>query len=51
VYCTDLKLYGAFNEVYKGYFHGNYPARAFIGASQLVLGAHFEVQGIAAKGK
>ncbi len=51
VYCTDLKLYQAFNTVYKDYFHGNYPARAFIGVAQLVLGAHFEVQGIAAKGK
>ena len=51
VYCTDLKLYDTFNAVYKGYFHDNYPARAFIGVAALVRGAHFEVQGIAAKGK
>jgi 2-iminobutanoate/2-iminopropanoate deaminase len=50
VYCTDLNLYGAFNTVYKTYFHSNYPARAFVGVAQLVAGAHFEVQGIAARG-
>lgn len=49
VYCTDLGLYDAFNAVYRGYFHGHYPARAFIGVSSLVRGAHFEVAGIAAK--
>ncbi len=47
VYCTDLRLYDAFNSVYRGYFHGHYPARAFIGVAQLVRGAHFEVSGIA----
>ena len=51
VYCTDLKLYDTFNTVYKGYFHGNFPARAFLGVAQLVRGAHFEVQGIAARGQ
>jgi 2-iminobutanoate/2-iminopropanoate deaminase len=47
VFCTDLSLYDSFNTVYSGYFHGHYPARAFIGASQLVRGAHFEVMGVA----
>jgi 2-iminobutanoate/2-iminopropanoate deaminase len=47
VYCTDLTLYDAFNSVYKTYFHGHYPTRAFIGVSSLVRGAHFEVSGIA----
>jgi 2-iminobutanoate/2-iminopropanoate deaminase len=47
VFCTDLKLYDAFNAVYSGYFHGHYPARAFIGASELVRGAHFEIMGVA----
>jgi 2-iminobutanoate/2-iminopropanoate deaminase len=47
VYCTDLSLYDAFNAVYKTYFHGHYPTRAFIGVSSLVRGAHFEVSGIA----
>jgi 2-iminobutanoate/2-iminopropanoate deaminase len=49
VYCTDLSLYDAFNAVYRGYFHGKYPARAFIGVNQLVRGAHFEVAGVAVK--
>jgi 2-iminobutanoate/2-iminopropanoate deaminase len=47
VFCTDLKWYDRFNAVYSGYFHGHYPARAFIGASQLVRGAHFEIMGVA----
>ena len=47
VFCTDLALYDKFNAVYRGYFHGHYPARAFIGADKLVRGAHFEVLGIA----
>jgi 2-iminobutanoate/2-iminopropanoate deaminase len=50
VYCTDLGLYAAFNDVYRGYFHGHFPARAFIGVDKLVLGAHFEVTGTAVKG-
>jgi 2-iminobutanoate/2-iminopropanoate deaminase len=49
VFCTDLKQYETFNKVYSGYFHGHYPARAFIGASQLVRGAHFEVTGVAVR--
>jgi 2-iminobutanoate/2-iminopropanoate deaminase len=49
VYCTDLDLYDKFNAVYRTYFHGNYPARAFIGINKLVRGAHFEVAGVAVK--
>jgi len=49
VYCTDLGLYETFNSAYKGFFHGHYPARAFIGVAKLLRGAHFEVQGIAIK--
>ncbi len=49
IYCTDLDLYDGFNAVYRGYFHGHYPARAFIGVSRLVRGAHFEIAGVAAK--
>jgi 2-iminobutanoate/2-iminopropanoate deaminase len=47
VYCTDLELYDAFNAVYRTYFHGHYPARAFIGVNRLVRGAHFEIAGVA----
>jgi reactive intermediate/imine deaminase len=49
IFCTDLKLYETFNGVYKTYFHGNYPARAFIGVDKLVRGGKFEVTGIAIK--
>lgn len=49
VYCTDLALYDMFNAVYRSYFHGHYPARAFIGAAKLVRGARFEVQGVAVR--
>ena len=49
VFCTDLKLYDTFNDVYKAYFHGNYPARAFLGAANLLRGGRYEVMGIAVK--
>jgi 2-iminobutanoate/2-iminopropanoate deaminase len=49
VFCTDLKNYETFNNVYKTYFHGDYPARAFVGASNLLRGGRFEVLGIAVK--
>ena len=49
VFCTDLKLYETFNNVYKTYFHGDYPARAFIGAATLLRGGHYEVLGFAVK--
>jgi 2-iminobutanoate/2-iminopropanoate deaminase len=50
IFCTDLALYGAFNDIYRNYFHGHFPARAFIGVDKLVRGAHFEVMGTAVKG-
>lgn len=49
VHCSDLGLYDTFNKVYAGYFHGEYPARAFLGAAKLLRGARFEVLGTAAK--
>lgn len=49
VYCTDLGLYDTFNPIYGGYFQGHHPARAFIGVSKLVRGAHFEVAGVAVR--
>ena len=49
VYCTDLELYDKFNGVYRSYFNGQFPARAFIGVNKLVRGARFEVSGIAVK--
>jgi 2-iminobutanoate/2-iminopropanoate deaminase len=49
VFCTDLKFYDTFNSVYKTYFHGDYPARAFVGAANLLRGGKYEVLGIAVK--
>jgi 2-iminobutanoate/2-iminopropanoate deaminase len=49
VFCTDLKLYDTFNGIYRTYFHGDFPARAFIGTDKLLRGARFEVMGIAIK--
>jgi 2-iminobutanoate/2-iminopropanoate deaminase len=48
VYCTDVKYYTVFNDVYRTYFT-KFPARAFIGSGPLLGGAKFEVQGIAVK--
>jgi len=49
VFCTDLKFYDTFNAVYKTYFHGDYPARAFIGTDKLLRNGRYEVLGIAVK--
>ncbi len=49
IYCPDLSLYGDFNEVYRSYFDGDYPARAFVGSGQLLFGMRFEIQAIAVK--
>lgn len=49
IFTTDLKYYGDFNAVYRTYFKGPLPARAFIGAGSLLGNAHFEVMGIAKK--
>ena len=49
VYCTDLSLFGRFNEVYRTFFRKQFPARAFLGVNDLVLGARFEIQGMAVK--
>ena len=51
VFAADLKDYGTFNTVYRTYFTGPMPARAFLGAGSLLGGAHFEVMGIAVKSK
>ena len=47
VYCTDLSLYGRFNDAYRRYFNKELPARAFLGAGSLLRGARFEMQAIA----
>jgi 2-iminobutanoate/2-iminopropanoate deaminase len=47
VFCTDLALFDTFNSVYRSYFTHGFPARAFLGTSALLRGAHFEVLGVA----
>ncbi|MCE2421858.1 MAG: RidA family protein [Gemmatimonadetes bacterium] len=49
VFCSDVDLYDTFNQVYRTFFTGNFPARAFIGSGDLLFGARYEVQGIAAR--
>lgn len=49
VFCSDLSLYGAFNELYGTYFDEGAPARAFVGAGPLLFDARFEINGIAAR--
>jgi 2-iminobutanoate/2-iminopropanoate deaminase len=50
IFATNLKDYADFNAVYRTYFKGPLPARAFIGAGSLLGTAHFEVMGMARKG-
>jgi reactive intermediate/imine deaminase len=49
VYCSDVKHYADFNEVYRTYFRREFPARAFVGSGRLLFDARFEMQGIAVK--
>jgi len=55
VKCTallaDIGEWAAFNDVYKTYFTGHYPARSAMGTSGLALGARVEVECIAAVGE
>jgi 2-iminobutanoate/2-iminopropanoate deaminase len=49
VYCSDVTLFAPFNKVYRTFFRQPFPARAFIGSGPLLMGARFEIQGIAVK--
>ena len=49
VFCSDVKHYQAFNDVYRTFFTKEFPARAFLGAGTLLFNARFEVQAIAVK--
>ncbi len=51
IFATDLGNYAAFNEVYRTYFKGPMPARAFLGAGSLLNNANFEIMGVAVKAK
>lgn len=47
VMIDEMSDWPAFNEIYKTYFDGNYPARSALGADGLALGALIEVECIA----
>jgi reactive intermediate/imine deaminase len=49
VMLADISEWGSFNEVYKTYFNGHYPARSALGANGLALGARVEIECLAAK--
>jgi 2-iminobutanoate/2-iminopropanoate deaminase len=49
IFCADVSLFDTFNEIYRTYFDGLLPARAFIGSGALLFGARFEIQGIAVR--
>jgi len=49
IFCSDVSLFEAFNKVYRTFFKGDYPARAFLGSGKLLFDARFEVQGIAGR--
>jgi 2-iminobutanoate/2-iminopropanoate deaminase len=50
VFASDVSLWERFNAVYRGYFKGQLPPRAFLGSGTLLFGARFELQGIAVQG-
>ncbi|WP_263366330.1 RidA family protein [Edaphobacter bradus] len=49
VFASDVSHWERFNAVYRTYFSGQLPTRAFLGSGTLLFGARFEVQGIAVK--
>jgi 2-iminobutanoate/2-iminopropanoate deaminase len=49
IFCSDVSLFDQFNAVYRTYFAGKLPARAFLGSGTLLFNARFELQGIAVK--
>lgn len=49
VMLADMSEWGAFNEVYRSYFTGQFPARSALGVNGLALGARVEVECIAAR--
>jgi reactive intermediate/imine deaminase len=50
VMIADIAKWGEFNEVYKTFFTGRFPARSALGANGLALGAQVEVECIAVAG-
>ena len=50
IFCPDITLYEAFNEIYRTYFGEHFPARSFIGSGPLLRNCHFEINAIAVRG-
>ena len=48
VFITDMKDFGAVNEVYKQYFTAPCPARSCVQVAALPLGAQVEIEAVAA---
>jgi|SRR5579864_9745646 len=49
IFSPDLTLWDRFNAEYVKHFHGDFPARAFLGSAPLLLNGRFEMMGIAVK--
>jgi 2-iminobutanoate/2-iminopropanoate deaminase len=49
IFCSDVSLWDRFNVIYRTYFTGTLPPRAFLGSGTLLFNARFELQGIAVK--
>ena len=51
VMLADIAKWGEFNEVYKTFFSGHFPARSALGVSGLAMGAQVEVECVAHKAR
>ena len=51
VMLADIAEWAAFNEVYKTFFSGRFPARSALGANGLAFGARVKVECTAAVSK
>ncbi|MFI5255023.1 MAG: RidA family protein [Candidatus Limnocylindrales bacterium] len=49
VFLTDMDDFAAFNAVYREYFPVDPPTRATVGVARLAVGAHCEIEVIAAR--
>jgi 2-iminobutanoate/2-iminopropanoate deaminase len=49
VFSPDLTLWDRFNAEYVKHFHGEFPARAFLGSAPLLRNGRFEMMGIAVR--
>jgi 2-iminobutanoate/2-iminopropanoate deaminase len=49
IFSPDLTLWERFNAEYVKHFHGEFPARAFLGSAPLLRNGRFEMMGIAVK--